>query len=559
MTPSLFELLHRQIGDRLPVTTLTKSTLVHLSHTLEDTVLRERLPAVIMTGFQESSYWRQETQRYQALAGVARQVCIFAGEPLPPESSASQIHIELAEDDFLRQEWFLLILSDKFCVLLCGLDRQTSTANEAIREFDTVWTFDGDVIEVALDVLEGTIKRYRPDRLEMLREARAAFPLIPPDNALVTSLTLELVRFHEKLNQQLAWEQSLTESLLSSISHQLFVAELLDDTLKFVYLSPNFPRLTGYSQEQLADWDFWMEQAIYPEDRLLLREQLQTGGNTEIEFRLIRADGNVIWLSESIRVHEDGHIYGVVNEITERKQAEAMRLALEKEQEINAIKSYFMATVSHEFRTPLATILSSSELQERYWERISEDDHKQRLRSIQEQIVRMSRMLDDIEVIMSGEIQALGFNPAPVDVHDYLEERCARTRARLKSGQRLTLTDHLPDTPLNIDINLLKHIFNNLLKNAVQYSPEGTEIKAEAKLYDDTLVITVSDQGFGIAPDDRPHVFEAFYRGKNVQTIPGAGLGLKIVQECVQLHHGKIIFESALNRGTTFTVRLPIH
>ena len=128
---SIFETLKDKVGDEIPVISLTKATLVHLSHTLEDFVLRRQLPAFIFTGFQESSHWRKETERYQKLADTAMQVCIFAGKPLPEDSNSEAVQIELEGDDPLRQEWFLGIFSTEFSVILCGLDNLTATSRRS--------------------------------------------------------------------------------------------------------------------------------------------------------------------------------------------------------------------------------------------------------------------------------------------------------------------------------------------------------------------------------------------------------------------------------------------
>lgn len=225
---SIFELLHASLDPGFRLIRCTKATLVHISHTLEDLVLRHEIPAMLFTGFQESSHWRQETERYRALAGIAQQVCIFAGGQLPPESSARELHITLRDEDPLRQEWFLAILSERFAVVLCGRDRPEPSSHGPQREFDTIWSFDLEVVGLVLDRLEAIVAQYRPERLAALREGRTRFPLRAPDAGVVTELTSELLRFEEELNrtlarttreleQQLTWRRELTEILVHDL------------------------------------------------------------------------------------------------------------------------------------------------------------------------------------------------------------------------------------------------------------------------------------------------------------------------------------------------------
>jgi signal transduction histidine kinase len=211
---SLFALLREQFGENLPLLRCTKATLVHLSHTIEDLVLANRLPALLFTGFQESSHWRKETERYRALAEVAQQVCIFAGGNLPPESSASQLHVVLGGDDPLRQEWFLALLSEEFAVLLCGQDQHIGAKSEALRQFDTIFTFDPQVIDQVLDRLEQVIGQYRPERLAQLQAARRTFPPSTPKPEIISHFTREMIRFEEQLHHSLAATTSLLDSQL---------------------------------------------------------------------------------------------------------------------------------------------------------------------------------------------------------------------------------------------------------------------------------------------------------------------------------------------------------
>lgn len=229
---SLFNLLRAEFGETLQPLRCTKATLVHLSHTLEDMVLTQKLPALLFTGFQESSHWREETERYRALADIAQQVCIFAGGELPPESSASELHITLRGEDPLRQEWFLALLCPQFAVLLCGQDRAVPTGEEATRQFDTLWSFEPDVLNRVLDLLERVVGEYRPERLDSLHTARRSFPLIAPDPGVITKFTSEMIRFEEQLhqtltrtttalNEQLRWREDLTSILVHDMRSPL--------------------------------------------------------------------------------------------------------------------------------------------------------------------------------------------------------------------------------------------------------------------------------------------------------------------------------------------------
>lgn len=229
---SLFEHLQQHFSDRLTLLNCTKATLVHISHTLEDLVLKRRIPAILFTGFQESSHWREETERYRALAEVAQQVCIFAGGQLPPESNEKEIHVTLTGDDPLRQEWFLCILSPQFSVVLCGQDRQVPSAREATRQFATLWTLDPVVINEVLDKCEAVVEHYRPDRAAELRAARRQYPPDMADPEVMTLLTTEMIRFEEKLHlslvrttelleQQFAWQEDMVSLLVHDLRSPL--------------------------------------------------------------------------------------------------------------------------------------------------------------------------------------------------------------------------------------------------------------------------------------------------------------------------------------------------
>ncbi|MFQ3660858.1 MAG: DICT sensory domain-containing protein [Chloroflexaceae bacterium] len=197
ITVSLFEILRDQLSTTISSFQASKATLVDISHTLEDSILVNRLPSIIFTGFQESSHWRAETQRYLELAGIASQVCIFAGGN-PPVPEERHIAVTLAGDDPLRQEWFLLVLTQHFSAVLCGRDRQERPDREADRSFDTFLSFDPFIVKQIVDTILPTVARYRPDRAAELSQALTDFPPRHPDGRYMSELCSRIISHLER-------------------------------------------------------------------------------------------------------------------------------------------------------------------------------------------------------------------------------------------------------------------------------------------------------------------------------------------------------------------------
>ncbi len=209
--PSLFQLMLDTLTPDNPPFLASKATLVDLSHTLEDCIINYKLPSVIFTGFQESSHWRKETQRYLEMAQIASAICIFAGgQPSFPDEK--HIAVNLAADDPLRQEWFVLVLTEWFCAILCGLDQQEPVESEADRQFATLLTFQPEAVTRALDVLIPTVQRYRPDRADALAAARIQFPPQPPRGPYFSQIVCTIVsHLQRRYNQQRQLAQELRQ------------------------------------------------------------------------------------------------------------------------------------------------------------------------------------------------------------------------------------------------------------------------------------------------------------------------------------------------------------
>jgi signal transduction histidine kinase len=234
-----------------------------------------------------------------------------------------------------------------------------------------------------------------------------------------------------------------------------------------------------------------------------------------------------------------------------------LRIEVSKERELVRIKEQFISTVSHEFRTPLTVILSSSEILERYHNRLSTENQMAYLRKIQKQVRFMTDMLDDILLISRARDGKLVSNPHPLDVVDFC--RTLFEQAQLSANPHHQFRFHAPDGlgEVMLDEKLLQHIVVNLLSNAVKYSPGGGEIRFDIEAEREWIVLRVSDEGIGIPEPDQARLFETFQRASNIGTIPGTGLGLAIVRDSVTAHGGRIDVDSQEGVGTTFTVWLP--
>lgn len=434
---SLFNLLRQSFGATLEPLRCSKATLVHLSHTLEDLVLAAQIPALLFTGFQESSHWRTETERYRALAMIAQQICIFAGGELPPESSAKELHVTLRGDDPLRQEWFVVLLSSEFSVLLCGQDCAIPTDEEATRQFDTLWSFEPAVLTQVITLLEEVVATYRPERLAQLQAARTAFPPIGPNPQVITRFTREMLRFEEQLQQRLA--------------------------------------------------------------------------------RTVAA------LEQQMRWHDD-----------------------------------LTATLVHDMRSPLQSMVLSIDMLA-----MNEQFDKETFAHMLGITRRSAQGLSDLVQIM-------------LDTHQLTAGQLALTWQPIQPTALVTsaleplqILSEQHNTQLTVQINeevkliwgdkaLLTRVLQNLVGNAIKFTPPGGQISVEIALAPNgkMIEIRVRDNGAGISPSALPTIFERYMQAQSSDRR-GNGLGLFFCRLVCEAHSGTIRAASELGSGATITVVLP--
>ncbi|MEO1352578.1 MAG: ATP-binding protein [Cyanobacteria bacterium J06635_15] len=288
-----------------------------------------------------------------------------------------------------------------------------------------------------------------------------------------------------------------------------------------------------------------------------IHQALATEEIQVLEFQLT-VDEILLDFEARIAVSADNEVVAIIRDITERKRGEAdIRNALERERELNEMKTRFVSMTSHEFRTPLTTILSSAELLEHYGERWSMAKQLKYLHKIQIAAKHMTELLNDVLLINQAEAGKVEFNPQPLVLNEFCQEIMEELQITT-AAHHLRLRSQLTGAPILIDRKLMRHILTNLLSNAVNYSPSGGEILISLDEVGNQLELRVQDQGIGIPEEAHNSLFESFVRGSNVGTISGTGLGLAIVKKSVDLHQGQIRCESEVGKGTTFIVTLPV-
>jgi signal transduction histidine kinase len=253
------------------------------------------------------------------------------------------------------------------------------------------------------------------------------------------------------------------------------------------------------------------------------------------------------------------------NEDLEQRVAERtakLQAALEKEKELSQLKSRFITMASHEFRTPLAIISSSSGILQKFSDRLSAERKEQHLQTIQNTIKHITQMLDDVLMINRAEAEKIELHLETSDIIAFcrhLKEEIETTSNQHTINFYVDLGEEIMENYLIIqfDEKILRQILTNLLTNAIKYSPSHNLVNFSLTKNNNQILFKISDRGIGIPEADQANLFEPFNRASNVGTIAGTGLGLAIVKKCVDLHQGKINVESRAGEGTTFTVSLP--
>lgn len=246
-------------------------------------------------------------------------------------------------------------------------------------------------------------------------------------------------------------------------------------------------------------------------------------------------------------------------EIRRRKEAEnRMKTALQKEKELNELKTKFLSLVSHEFKTPLSGILTSVMLAGKYKLEEQQDKREKHFNTIRNKVHYLDNILNDFLSIERLETGKVNYKNTTFSLSKLVNEVVYNANVTLKSGQEIEYPQNLENITLIQDEKILELVLSNLLSNAIKYSPENTLIKFDIQLTDKKIIFEVTDQGMGIPKKDQKHIFERYFRAENALLNQGTGIGLNIAKVHLENLGGTIHFSSKEGEGTTFRVELPL-
>lgn len=281
----------------------------------------------------------------------------------------------------------------------------------------------------------------------------------------------------------------------------------------------------------------------------MIRQQKQLE-KASIEIRKMNADLEV-------KVEERTLILKEALQRLEQSQTELSE-ALDKEKQLNEIKSRFVSMASHEFRTPLSTVLSSASLLEKYKTTEEQDNRSRHIDKIKNSVRHLNDILEDFLSLGKLDEGKVKVDVTDFDLLEFITETTEEMKGLLKKDQQM-IPVYTGDKIIHSDKKLLKNIIINLITNAIKFSDEGSDIHIQTKVENGSAYISVIDKGLGIGAEDQGHLFSSFFRGANALNIAGSGLGLHIVKRYTDLLNGAVHLQSELGRGTTVIVTIPVN
>jgi signal transduction histidine kinase/DNA-binding response OmpR family regulator len=364
--------------------------------------------------------------------------------------------------------------------------------------------------------------------------------------------------------------QLLNRELLLHEAHRIgrsaaFVWDITNDAIEF---SREFYTIAERSKDEFEHTFQGIQKIIHGDDvrkfKAIKNAFVRKASPYHTELRFVLPSKKIKFVYSEWNIENDANglparLIGFTQDITERKIAESqIRIALQKANELNELKSRFISMTSHEFRTPLTTILSSVELIVKYFKKQETEKFEKHVKKIKGSVSNLTELLDyflSVEKLEEGRVE---LENSEFDIVKLFHEQINEMSDSTKTGQHLLFSSNIPLCIVKMDKKICRTILQNLLSNAIKYSGENTSVDVQFKKTDKHILLSVSDQGIGIPENEQQHLFERFYRAKNATNIQGTGLGLNIIKKYIELMNGRITFISEQHIGSKFIVEIPL-
>ena len=437
-----------------------------------------------------------------------------------------------------------------------------------------IYTEEGSLLYLEgflLDMTDKTSASWRENELRLRNYAGALEQKVKERTRELTATIKKLVETNLNLEYQI--QETRAAVAEAQKNHALYVAiaryfpkvmiVVINRDYQIVFLDGEELQKTGLDKEVVEGLPVQEVQIFSSEWKSRMVEYAQKtfeGGHYSYEIK---------HKSNNYKVNtmplDDGQlginlVLFVFTNITSQKKTERKMLkALKKERELSELKSRFVSMASHEFRTPLSTILSAANLIARQNELGKEDKRLKNVERIKSSVKNLVDILNEFLSIGRLEAGEVSMKKEDFDLIDFMRSIIQELQHVQKTGQKVRLTSSQKAMVVHLDKQFTRNVFLNLLVNALKYSPANKPVEIIIYADQETISVKVQDQGIGIPEDEHQNLFNLFFRARNVTNIQGTGLGLPIVKKYIELMHGRITFESKLEQGTTFTISLPLN
>ena len=385
-------------------------------------------------------------------------------------------------------------------------------------------------------------------------------------------ISLKMALYKHNREREVVRREKLYSNILRSTKDGIIAT---DDSECLTYINPAAQKMTGWEASEALQQKASAIVRIF-DDRTQefipnpIRQVLNEGRVVYLDGNamLIAKDGSQVSIQDSVSPivrQQDNAVTGAVLVFAlQRSNSEDSLSSIARQtsavsERLNELSLDLLEVVVHELRIPLTIILSTSESLRLYGRRWTVQKQNSSFNRIQRAVKRMTRLLDNVSIWKQADTKKLQFKPESIDVVTLCEELLSDIQAIDADNYQLVLTYDINNREAFLDPILLNYPLNNLLFNAIKYSPENSTIYLTIEEQPNYLIFRVRDEGIGIPKSEHSRLFDPFYRGRNVENIAGMGLGLAIAKACVEIHRGTISLESEVGVGTSFTITLPLN